>query len=269
MRIASLFAALLGSAVSVSGLAIRDPNTTPDGYLKVRPGGIEDLIVSEETTLNGTYKGDEPLIVPAAEMKIAATLPFHFVNSFGAPINAYLTGTDDSGRVVFVRADGSLYYPSSGGSGVPVAINQNDIKISMAAGQAFDMTLPISMSSGRIYFAAGDLSFAVVATPIGEGIVQPAPNNPVDPSAGINWGFESFPQYLDMLQSQGVGPNVACFAGHSAIRTFVMGAEATERGCSSPFSPWWSACSSSTLTRASTRPSFRSSIRRRGASRGW
>ena len=47
--------------------------------------------------------------------------------------------------------------------------------------------------------------------------------------AGINWGFESFPQYLDMLERQGVGPNVACFAGHSAIRTFVMGEDATER----------------------------------------
>ena len=32
-----------------------------------------------------------------------------------------------------------------------------------------------------------------------------------------------------MLQRHGVGPNVACFAGHSAIRTFVMGEEATER----------------------------------------
>lgn len=47
--------------------------------------------------------------------------------------------------------------------------------------------------------------------------------------AGIRWEFESFPQYLDMLQRRGVGPNVACFAGHSAIRTFVMGEEATER----------------------------------------
>src|SRR4029450_3460360 len=47
--------------------------------------------------------------------------------------------------------------------------------------------------------------------------------------AGIRWEFESFPQYLDMLQRHGVGPNVACFAGHSAIRTFVMGEEATER----------------------------------------
>ena len=47
--------------------------------------------------------------------------------------------------------------------------------------------------------------------------------------AGIRWEFETFPQYLDMLQRRGVGPNVACFAGHSAIRTFVMGEEATER----------------------------------------
>ncbi|MFO1083342.1 MAG: amidohydrolase family protein [Reyranellaceae bacterium] len=47
--------------------------------------------------------------------------------------------------------------------------------------------------------------------------------------AGIHWEFESFPQYLDMLERRGVGPNVACFSGHSAIRTFVMGEEATER----------------------------------------
>ncbi len=47
--------------------------------------------------------------------------------------------------------------------------------------------------------------------------------------AGIRWEFESFPQYLDMLQRLGVGPNVACFSGHSSIRTWVMGEEATER----------------------------------------
>ncbi len=47
--------------------------------------------------------------------------------------------------------------------------------------------------------------------------------------SGINWGFESFPEYLDMLEKQGVGPNVACFSGHSSVRTWVMGADATER----------------------------------------
>src|SRR5712671_6856370 len=47
--------------------------------------------------------------------------------------------------------------------------------------------------------------------------------------AGIRWDFESFAEYLAMIERQGVGPNVACYAGHSAIRTFVMGEEATGR----------------------------------------
>ena len=50
--------------------------------------------------------------------------------------------------------------------------------------------------------------------------------------AGIRWEFESFPQYLDMLTRLGVGPNVACFSGHSSVRTWVMGEEATERAAS-------------------------------------
>ncbi|MFN0313468.1 MAG: amidohydrolase family protein [Burkholderiales bacterium] len=47
--------------------------------------------------------------------------------------------------------------------------------------------------------------------------------------AGIDWGFESYPQYLDMLEKNGVGPNVACFAGHSSVRTFVLGEDASKR----------------------------------------
>ncbi len=46
---------------------------------------------------------------------------------------------------------------------------------------------------------------------------------------GIDWGFETFPQYLDMLESKGVGPNVACFVGHSGVRTFVLGKDASKR----------------------------------------
>ena len=37
------------------------------------------------------------------------------------------------------------------------------------------------------------------------------------------------PQYLDMLERQGTALNVAVFAGHSSIRTYVMGDAATER----------------------------------------
>ncbi len=50
--------------------------------------------------------------------------------------------------------------------------------------------------------------------------------------AGIDWDFESFPQYLDMLEKNGVGPNVACFAGHSGVRTFVMRGDAPKRAAS-------------------------------------
>jgi len=47
--------------------------------------------------------------------------------------------------------------------------------------------------------------------------------------SGIDWSFESFPEYLDALERRGVGPNVACYVGHSSIRTFVMREEATRR----------------------------------------
>ncbi|KFH44846.1 Glucan endo-1,3-beta-glucosidase-like protein [Hapsidospora chrysogenum ATCC 11550] len=198
MRILSLFAAaLLGSAASVSGLTIRsETDTTPDGFTKIRPGGIKDLIVSEETTLNGTHKGDPVIVDPSSQMrtsdlKVAATLPMHFVNNLGTEITAYLTGKDESGRVAFIRRDGSMLYPSSGGSAVPVPISQ-DVKIMISPGGVLDMTLPVAIESGRIYFSVGELQFGVVATPDGEGIVQPAPNNPADPSSGVNWGFVEF-----------------------------------------------------------------------------
>ena len=49
---------------------------------------------------------------------------------------------------------------------------------------------------------------------------------------GIRWEFESIPDYLDLLERRGAALNVAVFAGHSAIRTYVMGEAATERKAS-------------------------------------
>jgi N-acyl-D-aspartate/D-glutamate deacylase len=46
---------------------------------------------------------------------------------------------------------------------------------------------------------------------------------------GIRWDFQSFPEYLDMLERRGVGPNVACFVGHSSVRTYVLGEDAPKR----------------------------------------
>ena len=47
--------------------------------------------------------------------------------------------------------------------------------------------------------------------------------------AGVRWDFESYPEYLDALERRGVVPNVAAFLGHSSLRTYVLGPDATKR----------------------------------------
>ena len=47
--------------------------------------------------------------------------------------------------------------------------------------------------------------------------------------AGIDWSFENFPDYLALLRRKGCYPNAGVFVGHSAVRTTVLGAEASER----------------------------------------
>ncbi|HXR59449.1 MAG TPA: amidohydrolase family protein [Burkholderiales bacterium] len=47
--------------------------------------------------------------------------------------------------------------------------------------------------------------------------------------AGTRWGFETVPEFFDMLERQGVALNVAGFVGHSSVRTYVMGEDAPRR----------------------------------------
>ena len=50
--------------------------------------------------------------------------------------------------------------------------------------------------------------------------------------AGINWRWESFPEFLDAVEALPKGINYAGYIGHSALRTYVMG----ERAFSDPAS---------------------------------
>lgn len=47
--------------------------------------------------------------------------------------------------------------------------------------------------------------------------------------AGVQWEFETFPEYLAFLEQRGVGINVAAFVGHSSVRTWALGADAARR----------------------------------------
>ena len=47
--------------------------------------------------------------------------------------------------------------------------------------------------------------------------------------AGMDTGYETFGEYLELLRRKGVYPNVACLASHTVMRTAVMGDEGSER----------------------------------------
>jgi N-acyl-D-aspartate/D-glutamate deacylase len=47
--------------------------------------------------------------------------------------------------------------------------------------------------------------------------------------AGIPWGFETFPEYLDTLDRTPKRINVGAFIGHTPLRLYAMGDEAVER----------------------------------------
>ena len=51
---------------------------------------------------------------------------------------------------------------------------------------------------------------------------------------GIKWDFESFGDYMAMLRRRGAYANVAVLAGHSTIRTAVMGEAASQRKDATP-----------------------------------
>jgi N-acyl-D-aspartate/D-glutamate deacylase len=50
--------------------------------------------------------------------------------------------------------------------------------------------------------------------------------------AGISWTFETYPEYLSAIRERGIGINFGGFIGHTAIRLWVMGADAYEREAS-------------------------------------
>ena len=47
--------------------------------------------------------------------------------------------------------------------------------------------------------------------------------------SGIVWGFETFAEYLAQLRGSGSAVNLAAYLGHSSVRTWVLGDDASKR----------------------------------------
>jgi len=99
----------------------------------------------------------------------------------------------------------------------------------------WDATLSPSPSLGVTTAVMGNCGFGIVPAPpeardlvmrnlsVVEGMDLDALR------AGIKWDFESFGDYMAMLRRRGAYANVAVLAGHSTIRTAVMGEAASQR----------------------------------------
>ncbi|KAK4069613.1 CAZyme family GH64 [Trichoderma aggressivum f. europaeum] len=196
MRTLTILTALIGAVSAAPSLIARAASP----FSVAKPGGVDDIVITANNTLNGTYHSSTTVSKQFIQTRAqAGHLPIQLVNNFsGGQVNAYISGLDTDNRVVFVRGDGSLVYPSSGGSGVPVPIS-TPINIALPSqGNSITVNVPIVISSARIYFSVGDLQFFMVKIPNGDGLVQPSQFNLKDPSSGLLWGFVELTYTTDL-----------------------------------------------------------------------
>ncbi|HKV15062.1 MAG TPA: amidohydrolase family protein, partial [Reyranella sp.] len=115
-----------------------------------------------------------------------------------------------------------------------------DVHTHYDAQVTWDPTLSPSPSLGVTTAVIGNCGFGIVPAPpaardlvirnlsVVEGMDLDALRT------GIRWEFESFGEYMDMLRRRPAYANLAVLAGHSTIRTAVMGERASQRAEATP-----------------------------------
>jgi len=120
-------------------------------------------------------------------------------------------------------------------SGCVVAPGFIDIHTHYDAQVFWDPGLRPSSSHGVTTVVAGNCGFTIAPTRAEHhDVIVHTLENVEDMDAdtlteGIVWEFETFPQYLDLVQSRGTMLNYTSYFGHSALRLYVMGDAAYER----------------------------------------
>lgn len=101
----------------------------------------------------------------------------------------------------------------------------------------WDRMLTISPWHGVTTVVMGNCGFGIAPTrPEHRGLVlrtlekvEGMSLQALEAGLGMDWPFETFPEFLDAMESRGTAINVAALVGHTPIRLYVMGEEATER----------------------------------------
>jgi len=112
-----------------------------------------------------------------------------------------------------------------------------DIHTHYDAQLLWDRMLTISPWHGVTTVVMGNCGFGVAPTrPEHRGLIMRTLEKvegmslaALEEGLGYDWPFETFAQYLDAVERQGIAINAGAMIGHTPVRLYVMGKEATER----------------------------------------
>src|SRR4051812_33810781 len=150
-----------------------------------------------------------------------------------APVQADVGVKDGTITAVGSAADAAKRTLDAGGLALMPGIV--DIHTHYDAQATWDPTLSPSVSLGVTTAVMGNCGFGIAPcpAPLRETMLKNlsvVEGMDIDSLlAGTRWEFESFGQYLDALERARPLANVAVLAGHSTIRTAVMGEAASTR----------------------------------------
>jgi N-acyl-D-amino-acid deacylase len=144
------------------------------------------------------------------------------------------------GKIAAIGAVSDKGNETIDGDGLVLSPGIVDVHTHYDAQVTWDATLSPSPSLGVTTAVIGNCGFGIVPAPpavrdlvirnlsVVEGMDLDALRQ------GINWDFESFSDYMGMLRRKGAYANLAVLAGHSTIRTAVMGEDASQRKDATP-----------------------------------
>jgi N-acyl-D-amino-acid deacylase len=144
------------------------------------------------------------------------------------------------GKIVAIGAVSDKGSETIDADGLVLAPGIVDVHTHYDAQVTWDATLSPSPSLGVTTAVIGNCGFGIVPAPpavrdlvirnlsVVEGMDLDALRT------GIKWDFESFSDYMGMLRRRGAYANLAVLAGHSTIRTAVMGEDASQRKDATP-----------------------------------
>src|SRR5882757_1490024 len=139
------------------------------------------------------------------------------------------------GRIAAIGAVGKDAAEIVDAGGLTLMPGIVDIHTHYDAQVTWDPTLSPSPSLGVTTVVTGNCGFGIVPSPpplrdlimrnlaVVEGMDIDALRQ------GIDWQFQSFAEYQNMVRRRGPYANLAVLVGHSAVRTAVMGEEASVR----------------------------------------